>query len=46
MAAVRFRRRWIIAQQMLDYLRAGGERFRDFEGFRMPGAVEGWPRAA
>lgn len=46
MAAVSFGRRWIIAEQMLDYLRAGGDRFRDFEGFRMPGAVEGWPRAA
>jgi len=43
MAAERHRRRWIVVERMLDYLRVGAERFRGAAGFRMPAAVEAWP---
>lgn len=39
-------RRWIVVEKMLDYLRASAERFREFDGFEMPAAIESWPRAA
>lgn len=46
LAAERLGRRWIICDRVLDYLRAGGERFRLFPGFDMPDAVQAWPREA
>lgn len=45
-AAERLGRRWVIAENMLDYIRAGGERFRECDGFYMPEVVSTWPRAA
>lgn len=45
MAAERLGRRWIVAERAIDYLRAGAERFRGCEGFRMSVAVEAWPHA-
>lgn len=30
----------------MDYLRAGGESFRNFPGYDMPDAVQAWPREA
>ncbi|KZC39844.1 DNA methyltransferase [Rhodanobacter sp. FW510-R12] len=46
LAAERAGRRWLICDRVLDYLRAGAERFRAAPGFEMPEAVEHWPRAA
>lgn len=46
MAAERLGRRWVVAERVLDYLRAGGERFRECPGFTMPRAVADWPNAA
>jgi site-specific DNA-methyltransferase (cytosine-N4-specific) len=44
MAAERNGRRWLVAERVLDYVRAGGERFRDCDGFGMPEMIEAWPR--
>lgn len=46
MAAQRHNRRWIVVEMMLDYLRASAERFREFDGFEIPAAIEHWPSAA
>ncbi|HEU0197074.1 MAG TPA: DNA methyltransferase [Nevskiaceae bacterium] len=46
MASERNGRRWMVAEKVLDYVRAGGERFRTCDGFDMPAAVEAWPRIA
>jgi DNA modification methylase len=46
MAAERLGRRWVMAEQVMDYLRGAGERFRACDGFHMPLGVEAWPRAA
>jgi len=45
-AAERLGRRWVMAEQVIDYLRAGGERFRECDGFYMPDVVSSWPVAA
>lgn len=44
MAAERLGRRWVVAEQIMDFLRAGGERFRESEGFHMPPGVQSWPK--
>lgn len=44
MAAERNGRRWLVAERVLDYARAGSERFRGCEGFEMPEMIEMWPR--
>lgn len=44
MAAERLGRRWLVIEAMLDYLRAGGERFTQCEGFRW--AIQDLPRQA
>ncbi|TAL63689.1 MAG: site-specific DNA-methyltransferase [Burkholderiaceae bacterium] len=46
LAAERLGRRWIIVDRVLDYLRAGGESFRNFPGFDMPDHVQSWPGEA
>lgn len=42
MAAERLGRRWLVVDQMLEYLRGGAERFRDCAGFQMPAAMDAW----
>lgn len=46
MAAERLGRRWLVTEQIFEYLRAGGERFRQFDGFEMEPAVDAWRLAA
>lgn len=46
LAAERLGRRWLICDRVLDYLRGGGESFREATGFDMPDAVRAWPRVA
>lgn len=46
LVAERLGRRWMIIDRVMDYLRAGGESFRNFPGFDMPDAVRAWPREA
>lgn len=46
LAAERAGRRWLICDRVLDYLRAGSESFREFDGFTMPDAMAAWPRRA
>ncbi len=46
LSAERLGRRWLIVDRVMDYLRAGGERFRTFPGYDMPDAVQAWPRVA
>jgi site-specific DNA-methyltransferase (cytosine-N4-specific) len=45
-AAERLRRRWLVAELMLDYLRPPAEVFRSEEGFRIHQGFEAWPAAA
>lgn len=45
-AAEQLGRRWLITDNVLEYLRGGAERFRSFDGFYMPDRVEQWPMAA
>jgi len=45
MAAEMHNRRWLVAERVLDYVRGGGERFRDCEGFEMPEMIEAWPHS-
>ncbi|MEJ5209399.1 site-specific DNA-methyltransferase [Denitratimonas sp. CY0512] len=44
MAAERNGRRWLVVEAMLDYLRAGAERFRPFPGFHL--GISDLPRRA
>lgn len=44
LSAERLGRRWVIVDRVLDYLRVGGESFRNFHGYDMPDAVSAWPR--
>lgn len=46
LAAERLGRRWLICDRVMDYLRAGGESFREFPGYDMPSSVTAWPRKA
>ncbi|MGH8159299.1 MAG: DNA-methyltransferase [Rhodanobacter sp.] len=43
MAAERLGRRWMVTEQMIDYLRPAAERFRPCDGFSMPSGVMAWP---
>jgi site-specific DNA-methyltransferase (cytosine-N4-specific) len=45
-AAERLGRRWLVTEQIFEYLRGGGERFRQFDGFEMDPAVDAWRLAA
>jgi DNA modification methylase len=43
LAAERLGRRWMTTDVVLEYLRAGAERFRSCNGFRMAPSMEAWP---
>lgn len=42
MAAERLGRRWLVIEQMVEYLRGGAERFRSYPGFAMHREMELW----
>lgn len=44
MAAERLRRRWLVAERAMDYLRGAAERFREYQGFQIDPAVDRFTR--